>query len=121
MYVKTTEGNYFEVVKTEGYESEVVWKIKSAIYDGHFMYYDYSLGIVMVYNIEYEMEEEEYVTELAKWLLRNAESDWAKEQFIKWGKAHRWSFMIKDGKAIFGTNGNEVAMVSGGTNVSWDM
>lgn len=119
MYVKTTCGNFFEVAKTEEFESGsdlTVWKIKSTIYDGNFIYYDYNLGIVMVYNIEYEMEEEEYVTELAKWLLRNAESAWAKEQFIKWGKAHRWSFMIKDGKAIFGTNGKEVVMVGGGAN-----
>lgn len=27
----------------------------------------------------------------------------------------------KKGKAIFGTNGKEVVMVSGGANVSWDM
>ena len=118
MYVKTTCGNFFEVAKTEEFESGsdlTVWKIKSTIYDGHFIYYDYNLGIVMVYNIEYEMEEEEYVTELAKWLLRNAESNGARDLFIKWGKAHRWSFMIKDGKAIFGTNGKEVVMVSGGS------
>ena len=124
MYVKTTEGNFFEVAKTEEFESGsdlTVWKIESTIYDGHFIYYDYNLGIVMVYNIEYEMEEKEYVTELAKWVLRNAESNGARDLFIKWGKAHRWSFMIKKGKAIFGTNGNEVVMVSGGADVSWDM
>ena len=67
-------------------------------------------------NIEYEMEEKEYVTELAKWLLRNTESNGARDLFIKWGKAHRWSFMIKDGKAIFGTNGKEVVMVGKGVN-----
>ena len=116
MYVKTTGGNYFEVVNTDGYGSVVVWKIKSAICDGSLFYYDFILGTVRVYDIEYEMSEEEYVNELAKWLLRNAESVWAKEQFIKWGKAHRWSFMIKDGKAIFGTNGKEVVMVGKGVN-----
>lgn len=121
MYVKTTEGIFFEVAKTEELESGSVWKIRSTIYDGDFIYFDYNLSMVMVYDIEYEMEEEEYVTELAKWLLRNAESIWANEQFIKWGKAHRWSFMIKDGKAIFGTNGKEVVMVGGGSAVSWDM
>ena len=121
MYVKTTCGNFFEVAKTEEFESGSVWKIKSTIYDGHFIYYDYSLGIVMVYNIEYEMEEKEYVTELARWLLRNSESNGARDLFVKWGKAHRWSFMIKDGKAIFGTNGKEVVMVGGGSAVSWDM
>lgn len=121
MYVKTTEGNYFEVAKTEEFESGSVWKIKSAIYDGHFIYYDYNLDIVMVYNIEYEMEEKEYVTELAKWVLRNAESNGARDLFIKWGKAHGWSFMIKNGKTIFGTNGKEIVMVSRGANVSWDM
>ena len=116
MYVKTTGGNYFEVVNTDGYGSGVVWKIKSTICDGSLFYYDFILGTVRVYDIEYEMSEEEYVNELAKWLLRNAESVWAKEQFIKWGKAHRWSFMIKDGKAIFGTNGKEVVMVGKGVN-----
>ena len=116
MYVKTTGGNYFEVVNTDGYGSVVVWKIRSTIYDGDLIYYDYNLGIVMVYDIEYEMEEKEYVTELAKWVLRNAESNDARDLFIKWGKAHRWSFMIKDGKAIFGTNGKEVVMVGRGTN-----
>ena len=121
MYVKTTCGIFFEVAKTEEFESGSVWKIKSTIYDGHFIYYDYNLGIVMVYNIEYEMEEKEYVTELAKWVLRNAESNGARDLFIKWGKDHGWSFMIKKGKAIFGTNGNEVVMVSGGAKVSWDM
>ena len=121
MYVKTTEGNYFEVVKTDGYESGTVWKIRSTIYDGDLVYYDYSLGIFMVCDIEYEMEEKEYVTELAKWLLRNAESNGARDRFIEWGKDHGWSFMIKKGKAIFGTNGKEVVMVSGGANVSWDM
>ena len=124
MYVKTTCGNFFEVAKTEEFESGsdlTVWKIKSAIYDGHFIYYDYNLGIVMVYNIEYEMEEKEYVTELAKWVLINAESNGARDLFVKWGKAHGWSFMIKDGKAIFGTNGKEVVMVGGGSAVSWDM
>ena len=121
MYVKTTEGNYFEVFKTDGYKSGTVWKIRSTIYDGDLIYYDYNLGIVMVYDIEYEMEEKEYVTELAKWVLQNAESNGARDLFIKWGKAHRWSFMIKDGKAIFGTNGKEVVMVSGGAKISWDM
>ena len=29
--------------------------------------------------------------------------------------------MIKDGKAIFGTNGKEVVMASGGSNGQWDM
>ena len=29
--------------------------------------------------------------------------------------------MIKRGKAIFGTNGKEVVMVSRGADVSWDM
>lgn len=121
MYVKTTEGNYFEVVKTDGYESGTVWKIRSTIYDSDLIYYDYNLGIVMVYDIEYEMEEKEYVTELAKWLLRNMESISARSQFLKWGKDHRWRFIINKGKAIFGTNGKEVVMVSGGTSVSWDM
>ena len=116
MYVKTTEGNYFEVFKTDGYKSGTVWKIRSTIYDGDLIYYDYNLGIVMVYDIEYEMEEKEYVTELAKWVLQNAESNGARDLFIKWGKAHRWSFMIKDGKAIFGTNGKEVVMVGKGVN-----
>ena len=124
MYVKTTCGNFFEVAKTEEFESGsdlTVWKIRSTIYDGHFIYYDYSLGIVMVYNIEYEMEEKEYVTELARWLLRNSEPNGARDLFLKWGKDHGWSFMIKDGKAIFGTNGKEVVMVGGGSAVSWDM
>ena len=124
MYVKTTCGNFFEVAKTEEFESGsdlTVWKIRSTIYDGHFIYYDYSLGIVMVYDIEYEMEEKEYVIEFAKWLLRNTESNGARDLFLKWGKDHGWKFMIKNGKAIFGTNGKEVVMVSGGTNVSWDM
>ena len=121
MYVKTTGGNYFEVVNTDGYGSVVVWKIKSAIYDGDLIYYDYNLGIVMVYDIEYEMEEKEYVTELAKWLLRNAESVSARDRFLEWGKDHGWSFMINNGKAIFGTNGKEVVMVSGGSNGQWDM
>ena len=124
MYVKTTCGNFFEVAKTEEFESGsdlTVWKIKSTIYDGHFIYYDYNLGIVMVYNIEYEMEEKEYVTELAKWVLLNAESNGARDLFVKWGKAHGWNFMIKKGKAIFGTNNNEVVMVSRGADVSWDM
>ena len=119
MYVKTTEGNYFEVVKTDGYESGTVWKIRSTIYDGDLVYYDYNLGIVMVHDIEYEMEEKEYVTELAKWVLRNAESNGACDLFIKWGKAHGWSFMIKRGKAIFGTNGKEVVMIDRGRK--WDM
>lgn len=124
MYVKTTCGNFFEVAKAEEFESGsdlTVWKIRSTIYDGHFIYYDYSLGIVMVYDIEYEMEEKEYVIELAKWLLRNIESNGARDLFLKWGKDHGWSFMIRNGKIIFGTNGKEVVMVSGGTNVSWDM
>ena len=116
MYVKTTCGIFFFVAKTEEFESGSVWKIESTIYDGHFIYYDYSLGMVMVYDIEYEMEEKEYVTELAKWVLRNAESNDARDLFIKWGKTHRWSFMIKDGKAIFGTNGKEVVMVGRGAN-----
>ena len=124
MYVKTTCGNFFEVAKTEEFESGsdlMVWKIKSAIYDGHFIYYDYNLGIVMVYNIEYEMEEKEYVTELAKWLLSNMESFAARSEFLKWGKNHGWRFMIYKDRSIFGTNGKEVVMVSGGVNVSWDM
>ena len=124
MYVKTTCGNFFEVAKTEEFESGsdlTIWKIRSTIYNGHFIYYDYSLGIVMVYDIEYEMEEKEYVIELARWLLRNAESNGARDLFLKWGKDHRWRFIIKNDKAIFGTNGNEVVMVSEGTNVSWDM
>lgn len=122
MYVKTTCGNFFEVVKTEGFEyGETVWEIRSTICDGNFIYFDYNLSTVMVYDIEYEMEEKEYVTELAKWVLRNVESNGACDLFIKWGKAHGWSFMIKRGKAIFGTNGKEVVMVSGGANVSWDM
>ena len=125
MYVKTTCGNFFEVAKTEEFESGsdlTVWKIKSTIYDDHFFYYD-GLGIAMVYNIEYEMEEKEYVTELARWLLCNSESNGARARdlFLKWGRAHRWSFMINDGKAIFGTNGKEVVMVSRGADVSWDM
>ena len=41
MYVKTTGGNYFEVVNTDGYGSVVVWKIKSAICDGSLFYYDF--------------------------------------------------------------------------------
>lgn len=117
MYVKTTEGNYFEVVKTDGYESGTVWKIRSTIYDGDLVYYDYSLGIFMVCDIEYEMEEKEYVTELAKWLLRNAESVGARDRFIEWGKDHGWSFMINNGKAIFGTNGQEIIMVGRGLTV----
>ena len=124
MYVKTTCGNFFEIAKTEEFESGsdlTVWKIRSTIYNGHFIHYDYSLGIVMVYDIEYEMEEQEYVTELSKWLLRNAESNGARDLFLKWGKDHGWSFMIKKGEAIFGTNGKEVVMVGGGANVSWDM
>ena len=121
MYVKTTEGNYFEVVKTDGYESGMVWKIRSTIYNGDLVYYDYSLGIFIVCDIEYEMEEKEYVTELARWLLRNAESTGARDRFIKWGKDHGWSFMINNGKAIFGTNGKEVVIVDRGRNVSWDM
>ena len=124
MYVKTTCGIFFEVAKTEEFESGsdlTVWKIKSTIYDGHFIYYDYNLGIVMVYNIEYEMEEEEYVTELAKWLLRNAESVEAKEQFLKWGKDHGWMFEIYDDGFICGTNGKKMTMVSGGSNGQWDM
>ena len=116
MYVKTTGGNYFEVVNTDGYGSVVVWKIKSAIYDGDLIYYYYNLGIVMVYDIEYEMEEKEYVTELAKWLLRNAESVEAKEQFLKWGKDHGWMFEIYDDGFICGTNGKKMTMVSGGAN-----
>ena len=124
MYVKTACGNFFEVAKTEEFESGsdlIVWKIRSTIYDGHFIHYDYSLGIVMIYDIEYEMEEKEYVTELARWLLRNSESNGARDLFLKWGKDHGWSFMIKNGKAIFGTNGKEVVMVGGGSAVSWDM
>ena len=124
MYVKTTCGNFFEVVKTEEFESGsdlTVWKIRSTIYDGHFIYYDYSLGIVMVYDIEYEMEEKEYVTEFAKWLLRNMESFDARSQFLKWGKNHGWRFIINKGKAICGTNGKEVVMVNGDADVSWDM
>lgn len=120
MYVKTTCGIFFEVAKTEEFESGSVWKIRSTIYDDHFIYFD-GLGMVMVYDIEYEMEGKEYVTELAKWLLQNSESNGARSQFLKWGKDHGWSFMIKDGKAIFGTNGKEVIMVSGGADVSWDM
>ena len=124
MYVKTTEGNFFEVAKTEEFESGsdlTVWKIKSTIYDGHFIYYDYNLGIVMVYNIEYEMEEKEYVTELAKWVLRNAESNGARDLFIKWGKDHGWMFEIYDDGFICGTNGKKMTMVSGGSNGQWDM
>lgn len=86
MYVKTTCGNFFEVVKTEEFEYGIVWKIRSTICDGNFIYYDYNLGMVMVYDIEYEMEEKEYVTELAKWLLRNMESFDARSQFLKWGE-----------------------------------
>lgn len=124
MYVKTTCGNFFEVAKTEEFESEsdlTVWRIRSTIYDGHFIYCDYSLGIVMVYDIEYEMDEKEYVTELARWLLRNIESNGACDLFLKWGKDHGWRFMINRGRSIFGTNGKEVVMTSGGTSVSWDM
>lgn len=116
MYVKTTEGNYFEVVKTEGYKSGTVWKIRSTIYDSDLIYYDYNLGIVMVYDIEYEMEEKEYVAELAKWLLSNMESFVARSEFLKWGKSHGWRFTIIKGRSIFGTNGKEVVMVSGGAN-----
>ena len=116
MYIKTTCGNFFEVAKTEEFESGSVWKIRSTIYDGDLVYYDYSLGIFMVYDIEYEMEEKEYVTELARWLLRNSESNGAYDLFLKWGKDHGWSFMINNGKAIFGTNGKEVVMVSRGSN-----
>ena len=118
MYVKTTCGNFFEVAKTEEFEPGsdlTVWKIRSTIYDGHFIYYDYRLGIVMVYDIEYEMEEKEYVTELAKWLLRNAELVEAKERFLKWGKAHGWIFEIYDDGFICGTNGEKMIMVSGGS------
>ena len=43
MYVKTTEGIFFEVAKTEEFESGSVWKIESIIYDGHFIYYDYRI------------------------------------------------------------------------------
>lgn len=124
MYVKTTCGNFFEVVKTEEFESGsdlTVWKIRSTIYNGHFIHYDYSLGIVMVYDIEYEMEEKEYVTEFAKWLLRNMESFDARSQFLKWGKNHGWRFIIHKDRSIFGTNGKEVVMVDRGANVSWDM
>lgn len=119
MYVKTTEGNYFEVVNTDGYGSGMIWKIKSTICDGNMFYYDSILGMVMVNDIDYEMSEEEYVNELAKWLLRNAESVEAKEQFLEWGKAHGWTFIIHDGSAIYGTNGKEVVMVDGGRK--WDM
>ena len=116
MYVKTTGGNYFEVVNTDGYGSGVVWKIKSAICDGSLFYYDFILGTVRVYDIEYEMSEEEYVNELAKWLLRNAEPVEAKEQFLKWGKDHGWMFEIYDDGFICGTNGKKMTMVSGGAN-----
>lgn len=115
MYVKTTEGNYFEVVKTEGYESGVVWKIKSTICDGNLFYYDSILGIAMVYDIEYEMEEAEYVNELAKWLLQNEELKGACNKFLEWGKAHGWSFIIYKDRAICGTNGKKMIMVSGGS------
>ena len=115
MYVKTTEGNYFEVVKTEGYESGVVWKIKSTICDGNLFYYDSILGIAMVYDIEYEMEEAEYVNELAKWLLQHEELNGARNKFLEWGKAHGWSFIIHKGSAICGTNGKKMIMVSGGS------
>ena len=119
MYVKTTEGNYFEVVKTDGYESGTVWKIRSTIYDGDLVYYDYSLGIFMVGDIEYEMEEKEYVTELAKWLLRNAESIGARDRFLEWGEDHGWRFTINKGRSICGTNGKEVVMIDRGRK--WDM
>ena len=119
MYVKTTEGNYFEVVKTDGYESGTVWMIRSTIYDGDLVYYDYNLGIVMVHDIEYEMEEKEYVTELAKWLLRNTESNGARDRFLEWGKAHGWRFTINKGRFICGTNGKEVVVVDRGRK--WDM
>ena len=112
MYVKTTGGNYFEVVNTDGYGSGVVWKIKSAICDGSLFYYDFILGTVRVY----EMSEEEYINELAKWLLRNAESIEAKEQFLKWGKDHGLVFEIYDDGFICGTNGEKMTMVSGGLN-----
>ena len=124
MYVKTTCGNFFEVAKTEEFESGsdlTVWKIKSAICDGSLFYYDFILGTVRVYDIEYEMEEAEYVNELAKWLLRNAESVEAKEQFLKWGKDHGWMFEIYDDGFICGTNGKMMTMVSGGSNGQWDM
>lgn len=122
MYVKTTCGKFFEVVKTEGFEyGGTVWEIRSTICDGNFIYFDYNLSTVMVYDIEYEMEEKEYVTELAKWLLSNMESFAARSEFLKWGKNHGWRFMIYKDRSIFGTNGKEVVMVSGGTNVSWDM
>ena len=120
MYIKTNEGNYFEVVKTEEYGSGydlMIWKIRSTIYDDNLFYYDLNLGMVKVDDIEYEMEEEEYVTELAKWLLRNAQLNGARDRFLEWGKAHGWSFMIKDGRAIFGTNGQEIVMVGGGPEV----
>ena len=100
MYVKTIYGNYFEVVKTDGYGSGAVWKIRSTIYGGNFIYYDYNLCIVMVCDIEYEMEEKEYVTELAKWLLRNAESVGARDRFLEWGEAHGWRFTINKGRSI---------------------
>ena len=64
-----------------------------------------------------EMEEKEYVTELTKWLLRNSESIGARDRFLEWGKDHGWSFMINNGKAIFGTNGKEVVMVGRGLTV----
>ena len=121
MYVKTTGGNYFEVVNTDGYESGTVWKIRSTIYDGDLIYYDYNLGIVIVYDIEYEMEEKEYVTELAKWLLRNTESIGARDRFVEWGKDHGWIFGIYDDGFICGTNGKKMTMVSGGSNGQWDM
>lgn len=118
MYIKAMDGNFFEVVKTEEYGSGfdlIVWKIRSTIYSGDFIYYDYIQSIAMVNDIDYEMSEEEYVNELAKWLLRNAESVEAKERFLKWGKAHGWTFIIHDGRAICGTNGKKMIMVSGGS------
>lgn len=118
MYIKAMDGNFFEVVKTEEYGSGfdlIVWKIRSTIYSGDFIYYDYIQSIAMVNDIDYEMSEEEYVNELAKWLLRNAESVEAKERFLKWGKAHGWTFIIHDGRAICGTNSKKMTMVSGGS------
>ena len=118
MYVKTTDGNFFEVVKTEEYGSGfdlIVWKIKSTIYGGDFIYYDYIQSIAMVNDIDYEMEEAEYVNELAKWLLQHEELKGARNKFLEWGKDHGWSFIIHKGSAICGTNGKKMIMVSGGS------